>query len=752
MSNNIYLILFVFLVLCVIIIFTKTQKKALPPVPTEEPFVENIGELIDISMIKEKSVKSKLLITRLDVVGAGEDANFPNKHLLIEGTNLDKLEDVYFGDLKGIILQNENIEKNESIEKNEKGLKRIKVLPPNFSKYTKMKDAKEFENIEIKLKIDDPVDETPRVIKFKDLENDGTLVLEGDRVYNAADSGSEGDNSGLLKVANAMELPDESFRKVKISFKLGIERNNLTRLRKENLKLKLNDKEYLLNMDFIQEIPEDESVVTRNKVYTIFFDSKDVNNIKFNLHTNEIFEKNKTGADSNLAKIILKDMKMEYLHDDINVLYPTGLFYRFDYVTAGNNLIDIDASSWNIYLGEKLDNRDILLTDDVRKFYEDIKDITSQSQSPAVGLILYVSDVRVSKVKDDDTIMRMIWTIPKEVNNYRFAFLINVLPKAGNERFSIKNEQIAFNKNKFDFPTNKLVPGNEYTFQVQTYRSDKQEVVAESDIGTFKYIPPSFDDYHSHLFDPVTRKFKTELTQEQPELIKTYYQLLAANKIKMSGEMAAAGKHISEEAECSLGNLNQINDNTSNDAFDENLKDLLSKNADEEKTIFSSKQLQQEEQIERINQKVSELERIQGKVNNNRDTKIKRITSIKDGTNLAVKKMSNGKFMVGLNQGCLATNNMGNYNYVKCNMFDKKQYFDLESIKNTDEYNNLLLMNLQPQLSEEMNVDYPFYVLKPNKSNKCVHLDNKQIKIKPCNDEESIRYIGHFTNSECSKN
>ena len=118
MSNNIYLILFVFLVLCVIIIFTKTQKKALPPVPTEEPFVENIGELIDISMIKEKSVKSKLLITRLDVVGAGEDANFPNKHLLIEGTNLDKLEDVYFGDLKGIILQNENIGANENIKKN----------------------------------------------------------------------------------------------------------------------------------------------------------------------------------------------------------------------------------------------------------------------------------------------------------------------------------------------------------------------------------------------------------------------------------------------------------------------------------------------------------------------------------------------------------------------------------------------------------------------------------------------------------
>ena len=36
-------------------------------------------------------------------------------------------------------------------------------------------------------------------------------------------------------------------------------------------------------------------------------------------------------------------------------------------------------------------------------------------------------------------------------------------------------------------------------------------------------------------------------------------------------------------------------------------------------------------------------------------------------------------------------------------------------------------------MSEENKVEYPFYVLKPNKSNKCVHLDGKQIKIKKCN-------------------
>lgn len=741
MRDNIYLILFVLLVLCVIIIFTKNQKKV---TNQEEPFVESIGELIDTSMIKEDSLNTKMLITRLDVIKVGEDPNFPNKHLLIEGTNLDKLKEVFFGDLRGIILQNESLENRK---------RRLKVLPPNFAKYTKMKDAKEFENIELKLKIDDPVDEEPRVIKFKNLENDGTLLINQDYVYNRADSGSDGDNSGLLNVVNPMELKDETFRKVKFTFKIEAERNNIMELKSKDIKLKLDGKEYILNMDFLKKSPAATSIFTRDKPYTIFYDSKNVNNVKFNFDTNKLFEANTKDGNLELARLLIKDMKMEYLHDDINVLYPTGLFYRFDYVTSGDSLLDIDSKSWNIYLGEKLDNPDILLTDDVRKFYEDIRDLTTEpSAPPAEKVVLDVSNVRVSKVEDDDTIMRMTWEIPEAVNTYTFAFLINILPKMGNDRFNIKNEQVAFNKNKFEFPTSKLIPGNEYTFQVLTYSNLNQKVMGESDMGTFKYIPPSFDDYHSHLFDPMTRKFKTELTQEQPELIKTYYQLLAANKIKMSGEMSAAERHIAEEAECSMGNLSQMNDNTSNDAFDENLKDLLSKNADEEKTIFSSKQYLQDERIDRINQKVSELEKIQGKVNNSRDTNIKRITSLKDGTDLAVKKMSNGKFMVGMNKGCLATDNTGNYNYVPCNMFDKKQYFDLESIKNTDEYNNLLLMNLQPQLSEDMNVEYPFYVLKPNKSNKCVHLEDKQIKIKPCNDEESIRYTGHFSNSECSKN
>ena len=62
-------------------------------------------------------------------------------------------------------------------------------------------------------------------------------------------------------------------------------------------------------------------------------------------------------------------------------------------------------------------------------------------------------------------------------------------------------------------------------------------------------------------------------------------------------------------------------------------------------------------------------------------------------------------------------------------------------------------MNLNQKLSNEQKVEYPFHVLKPNKSTKCVHINNKKIQIKPCNEDDSIRYTAHFyQNNKCDTN
>ena len=670
-----------------------------------------------------------MVITKLGVVKQSENPEFPNKHLLIEGKNLDKVEDVYFGDLKGIEL--------EKTTTNEPNI--LRILPPNFSKYTKIKDPSEFENIEIKLKIDNPGpgNDAKYNVKFGTSDNLELVKDSNDKL--------NGDLN-IEKGANIIKNFDKTKNSQRFLLEFNIKvADSLVGIADKTIKMIINKSEYDIKLSDIQK-----------KLY-INVDTIDETNGKFSsyeINTNDIF----TGVNE-AKKITIKDMKITYIHDNIDVLIPTGLFYRFDYTTTGTDYLESNPESWNIYLSEKIDNRDILLADDVKDFYKDIKLLTNPPPVPTkIPLVFKVLDVEATPVAGDETIYRITWNKPKDedgkdiINNFRYAFLINVLPKSGNDNFSINDDQVFFDKEVFDFSTAKLTPGNEYSVQISTLRTDQRKVIDLSDQITFKYVPKNFDEYHSHLFNPLTKKFDSQLMKEKPELIKTYYQLLAANKLKMINEMDQTKSHISNEAQCIDGNLSQLQTNSSNDKFDDNFKDILNKNSVLGKLEFKNKQGEQKEQIDRITEKISELEKLQGKVKKNQNTKIKSITSIKDGNKLSVKKISNGKYMVGLNQGCLSSDSgSGNYNYKPCNIFDKKQYFDLDSIENNDEYNNLLLMNQNSKLSEDSNVEYPFYILKPNKSTKCVHFDNKQIKIKPCNDEESIRYIGNFSKQECDK-
>jgi hypothetical protein len=747
-----YFLLFILLTLFIIIICLKKMQNNNSNPNTlqsnntlqenfEEPPPPLVNQLIDTTKIKQESINKLMLITKLDIVAQNQYTPFPDKHLLIEGTKLEKVEDVYFGDLKGIILENKVIN----------NIHQIRVLPPNFTKYTRMLESQEFENIEIKLKIDDPVDDTSRELKFNPIDN--TLTLTTDVIYTSDSAATDGLNNGTFEIVTTPALPKLQLdtttnKKAKLTFKVAVVKQAGKTLEDGNMNIKINNTEYLISLDFLSDIAQTKTHHTHNEIYTLFVDASNFDDIKYNIRTNKLFEET-----DGLTSVIIKEMKLEYLHDDINMLLPTGLFYRFNFVTSGTNPLDIDSNSWNIHLSDKLENPDILLSDDVKNFYEDITELTTEPPAPPDEIINFkVENVEVNNVENDDTILRITWTKPVAANNYRFAFIINVMPMSDNDSFMIKDEQISFEKEVFDFSTAKLTPGNNYKIQLSTYRTDKQEVIELSEIVEHKYRPPNFDEYHSHIFDPVTKEFKTELTKENPELLRTYYQLLAANKIKMAGEMSNAQQHINEEAKCVEGNLGQLQSTSSEDVFDDNLKDLLNKNADGESAVFRNKQSHQDVQMERVKEKISELESLQGKIKKVQNTNIKSITSVKDGTDLAVKKMSNGKFMVGLNDGCLAVNKQGKYNYVPCNIFDKKQFFDLDSIENVDEYNNLLLMNLNSKISPSVDVKYPFYTLKPNKSNKCVHLDNKEIKIKPCNDEETIRYTGHFSNKDCPKN
>ena len=91
--------------------------------------------------------------------------------------------------------------------------------------------------------------------------------------------------------------------------------------------------------------------------------------------------------------------------------------------------------------------------------------------------------------------------------------------------------------------------------------------------------------------------------------------------------MTNANTHIEGEAQCIEGNLNQLTNQSSSDSFDSNLADLLKQNAESENTIFQGKQRSQQEQMDRVKEKIAELEVLQGKIKKVQNTNIKRITS-----------------------------------------------------------------------------------------------------------------------------
>ena len=70
-----------------------------------------------------------------------------------------------------------------------------------------------------------------------------------------------------------------------------------------------------------------------------------------------------------------------------------------------------------------------MVAEDVKKFYQDIKNLTNPPPAVEEVIVLKVSDVKVESVEGDDTILRMSWVTPEAINNFRFAFLINVIPK-----------------------------------------------------------------------------------------------------------------------------------------------------------------------------------------------------------------------------------------------------------------------------------------------------------------------------------
>ena len=84
-------------------------------------------------------------------------------------------------------------------------------------------------------------------------------------------------------------------------------------------------------------------------------------------------------------------------------------------------------------------------------------------------------------------------------------------------------------------------------------------------------------------------------------------------------------------------------------------------------------------------------------------------------------------------------------------MLDKEQQFLVKRINSIEEYDMLMSLNLEESITVDSKKHFkPFYILQPIGTNKCVHINNKNLSIQNCKETDDIKFKGNFAGSKCN--
>jgi len=473
--------------------------------------------------------------------------------------------------------------------------------------------------------------------------------------------------------------------------------------------------------------------------------------------------------DSKYIEVSDNELELKLLisiEDKSNVIYPTGLFYRPGL-----------TKEWSLYLKEIDKDNKLNVSKNILDYYNSAID----SIKPPSPLSFKVTNLNIS-IDNITREVKVTWKAPNKLlqesnlDNFSYIFYFN---SSSNDSKDINNndklltildeeELLKGNtimRTEHRFNKDRLIPGNNYKYYMRTVKKKDggYETLDQTEVKIFTFNQNT-NNYHTHLYNSTTGKFMlekinvNELSEKNPELVQTYYQMLAYNKSKASGEITTAQTNITNNVGCIKRNIDQLYNNQLDSSFQNNINKLIKANTFKEDQEFVKNQTNQEEQLYRIEEKLAEVEKYNGKKTRLSDLNIKTLKSIKENSLVQLEELNGEKRLVLLNEGCLAYDKSSrfgkkdDYGILPCNSFDTEQQFVLNKINNLDEYNYLLATNIQDNLTdaENKNVSYPFYVLQPDNSTKCVSINNKQLQIVPCNGDEEVRFEGYSDSNKCN--
>ena len=486
----------------------------------------------------------------------------------------------------------------------------------------------------------------------------------------------------------------------------------------------------------------------------------------------------------------LTDLQVSLINNETNVLIPTGLYLKpgLNTISTGSDGIKYDSDSWSLELKKKLDVKSSggsQLVDSVNQFYQDtLNIITPPAVTPPEPISYAVRDF-AHKINGETREYEFTWKPPtaleKEANLENFFYYFIFEPTSGDPKDTFKySKKIPILKEQpptetksvkkelntmLSFSYDRLLPLNEYkySFMVSTNRP-QIKILDDSQTAVIQFRPDGLEDYHTHLFDPKTGKFQLEkvdldeIKRKQPELMQTYYQMVAYNQRVAEDEIRNSQLNMADSTKCVKGHTDQFMYGDMGSAFTQNLRKFLTDDKLKEGPEFKANQEKQEKQIESIEKKLEELEEHHGKKVSLHDLQINTLKSLQDGSLIRIEEIAGEKKLIKLNDGCVAYNKnlqygaKDDYGYVPCNLLDTEQHFTLNKINNLDEYNFLLSSNLKPRIdpNEDNKFQYPFYTVQPTDSVKCVNIEDGKFQIRPCEDNKSIKFQGFFNKDECN--
>ena len=535
------------------------------------------------------SYEDKLQISKVSVLTRESDDNpFNNRIIYIEGSKLNRIVDVFFGDIKGRILQTNNIlsypaSPSPSASDSQNSNSDIKkyISPPDFAKYGSNSSIDNLKNI---------------AIKFLN-RHDIIVAQPSDNSITEYDGNFNLTNNNEVEMdfdVNQQLKTQYSNKNLRIKKIISFQKNDNNKNNTNKFNLAFNDlgSESIYKVDFNNEEEVSLTFICHIKNFNL-------PKLKFRkINNNDSLE------------FQINNVKIDYIFDDINTLYPTGLFYRLtNNITAGSSLTELDFNSWNVFLGDRLSEEECAkLPTEVKNFYESVRQsissrITTNTQTKGNEINYKVSNLNVQIDNNDKSQIKISWDIPESITDHNFTFLLDFEPTHADDKFKILNEKIAFDKDSYMFSNKKLIPTNTYKISVKTLKYKPIQKIMGTIEKTFKYMPDNIEAYHSHLFK--NGKFDLTMTQSNPELVKTYYQLTEYNKGRTRDELIDTHEKIEDNSKCIKGFIDNAKGSKLETTFSNSFVNNLNNDNEKENTNFEKTQEEQEDKIQKITNKLA---------------------------------------------------------------------------------------------------------------------------------------------------